>query len=98
MYTVTGLIDGVVYTAIVGADEIDGQDRAGVVAGNTSVLNLLGGYAGARVLATPTGPEYVLDLADPVSVYVALTSLTRVVEVSGDVPVIVPPKVSHSVQ
>ncbi len=87
MFTVTGFIDSVAYSATVGGI---GPDE-GVVSGTRTVMSLLRLHEGQEVLVTPTGPTVTVDLHDEKAVLGALHALTTVSEVVGDAPEVIPP-------
>lgn len=85
MFSVTGRIGGVVYTAHVGDPAApDHPGAVGVVTGSPVILALLTEATGRTHSATPTGPSAVLDPTDPESVLIALMDLTRVIKTVGD--------------
>lgn len=86
-YSVTGTIDGVVYTANVGDPNPDGETD-GLLSGSPNVVNLL-----HREKGNPTpsagahaAPSTTLDLNDEVSILRGLHAWTSVLDVSGDAP------------
>lgn len=98
MFSVTGYLDdGLAYAATVGQ-----QGRAnrplGCLSGPPHLTAMMLAANGMNVAVTPTGPFYILDLADPESVLAALYALTDVISVDGDdVPDVLPPFVPDRV-
>lgn len=90
MYRVTGGINGVVYDVAV-------LDEEPWVQGTVTVEAHLASHVGGAFLATPTGPEYVLDLEDGASVFACLVSTTVISETDGDVPQLVPAALSGTI-
>jgi hypothetical protein len=77
-YVIFGYIDGIAYhLAVSDSGEVDGTDNA---------KDFLIRNEGTRVLATPTGPEFTLDPADPESILAAFSSLTEITNITGDPP------------
>lgn len=91
MFTVTGHVDGKDYTVRIAPEPTGEPGAVGVAGGDARVLVLLELHAGDTVLASPTGPEHVLDLRDPRSVLAGLQHLTTVNRIEGDAPETIPP-------
>ncbi len=77
MLTITGHANGVPYDVTV-----DG----GVVTGSAAIADLLSDHEGEQYAVTPTSGARALDLGDEESVLAALSALTEVTEINGDVP------------
>ena len=87
MFTVEGYREGIPYRVTIE----DTPDRTGqVLAGSFALRAEIESHRGSRVLVSPTGPSYSVDPADPESVLAYLTSKTRVLNVSGEAPDILP--------
>lgn len=87
MFTVEGYRDGIPYRVTVE----DVPDRAGqVLVGSFALRADIESHRGVSVSATPTGPSYSVDPADPEAVLAYLISKTRVLAVGGDAPDILP--------
>jgi hypothetical protein len=74
--TITGSRRGVPYDVTV---------NQGVVTGSEEIATLLRVHGGESFAPYPTSGTLILDLEDEQSVLAALTNLTRVTEVGGDV-------------
>jgi hypothetical protein len=85
MFTVTGTFEGAMYQAR-WSEQDEGESDRCVESTLPQIRPLLMAHAGEAFLATPTGPALVLDFADGASVLTALSSLTDVSEVAGDLP------------
>jgi hypothetical protein len=88
-FTVTGSLDGTAYTCTVPDD--------GPPTGSGRIVAALTSWVGDTVLASPTGPAYVVDLGDPDSVWCALSTRTAVTLTEGDVPDLLPAMVLGAV-
>lgn len=79
MFAVIGVLDDETpYTLIWDAEK--------GMRGDAAVLVHLRLLDGRPILATPTGPEYIVDPDDPSSVLVALYTTTEVIMVHGEPP------------
>jgi hypothetical protein len=96
MYAVRGLLNGVVYTLVVNREDPDTTATDGVT-GSAPIVDLLTERLGEQVWATPTGPTFTLDLTDDRSILAALTELTTVTEMTGDVPIVMSPEVAGAI-
>lgn len=84
-FIVTGTLEGRMYRATWQETSPDDVDLA--FQSNLGGLRpLLAAHEGDEFGVTPTGPFLALDFADGASVMAALSELTDVVEVEGDVP------------
>jgi hypothetical protein len=90
MHRVSGHIDGVVYTVEIGGaspPSVDGTpERFGLAYGSPNAIEVLRSNQGVLALATPTGPELVVDPTDGDSLTAALMAHTTVTTIEGDVP------------
>jgi hypothetical protein len=84
MYVVHGYVDGVSYTATVGAAS-PGPDT-GIMTGTPSVMALLAAHRGTQVSGHHTSGSVPLDLDDEASIMHALLQLTQVTGIEGDAP------------
>ena len=85
MSHVTGYIDGIAYTAVIGGPAAADGEAVGVVTGSPNVLSLLRAHDGQDVGAPmPTMGPLTLDVSDPESVTGALYALTQITDVSAD--------------
>jgi hypothetical protein len=82
VFIVQGSLADLPYTVAVADD--------GTVTGSRAIEALLDESAGTGVMASPTGPAYVLDRGDPTTVLAALMDLTDVTATTGDVPRVLP--------
>lgn len=83
-FTVEGTLGGQPYTVRVG-------DSALQLDGTGGAVELLVRREGDDYAVTPTGPFGQLDLKKPATVLGALHAWTRVAQVTGVAPVVVPP-------
>lgn len=87
MFTVTGYVNGVLYTATVdGAPPRDPADGVVTHCSPGSALSLLHLHTGRKVDVTPVGPHMEVGVSDPAAVLAGLIALTEVVQVTGDAP------------
>jgi hypothetical protein len=86
MFAVVGVLDGLPYEV-----EVTGNPAAPVV-GNARVARLLVQFQGETCLATPVGPAYLVDPADPLSVLALLCEASQVLWVSENAPSLIDPR------
>lgn len=92
MFRVQGWNGGVAYQVTIDTTNTDEPVR-----GSFGVEGLLAEREGETATVTPTGPYLTLDLTNEASVLGALMAWTKVTQVTGEAPQVIPPDVAGAV-